>query len=181
MCRTQVIPSRGVKVAGILGPAAPVEKKGAAVADIPVGIGGTTQWKLAGLVRLPHCPCLLAPPAARSGGAARHVTAPACWLPGCTLCLATRTYYILPEVVPCPHSCNAYMTSAMHVMLKGLASFLWADCRAGPVFKARLHSMFHTRQSLSNTCMNAQPAPVVERGFGTPSCRSECIAIARPV
>ena len=47
----QVIPSRGVKVAGILGPAAPMEKKSASVADVHVGIGGTTQWKLAGLVR----------------------------------------------------------------------------------------------------------------------------------
>ena len=46
-----MIPSRGVKVAGILGPAAPMEKKSAAVADVHVGIGGTTQWKLAGLVR----------------------------------------------------------------------------------------------------------------------------------
>ena len=50
-----MIPSRGVKVAGVLGPAAPVERKSAAVADIPVGIGGTTQWKLAGLVRAPAC------------------------------------------------------------------------------------------------------------------------------
>ena len=48
----QVIPSRGLKVAGLLGPAAAVEKKSQNVADVAVGIGGTTQWKLAGLVRL---------------------------------------------------------------------------------------------------------------------------------
>ena len=47
----QVIPSRGVKVAGVLGPAAPMEKKGAAVAEQSVGMGGTTLWRLAGLVR----------------------------------------------------------------------------------------------------------------------------------
>ena len=46
----QVIPSRGLKVAGLLGPAAPTDKKGTSVADTSVGIGGTTQWKLAGLV-----------------------------------------------------------------------------------------------------------------------------------
>ena len=47
----QVIPSRGVKVAGLLGPASPTDRKGANISDTPVGIGGTTQWKLAGLVR----------------------------------------------------------------------------------------------------------------------------------
>ncbi len=46
----QVIPSRGVKVAGLLGPASPTDRKGANISDTPVGIGGTTQWKLAGLV-----------------------------------------------------------------------------------------------------------------------------------
>jgi hypothetical protein len=54
----QVIPSRGVKVAGLLGPAAPIEKKSAHIADVPVGIGGTTMWKLAGLVRAAAHPCL---------------------------------------------------------------------------------------------------------------------------
>ena len=49
----QVIPSRGVKVAGLLGPAAPLEKKGAAVAEQAVGMGGTTLWRLAGLVPPP--------------------------------------------------------------------------------------------------------------------------------
>ena len=48
-----MIPSRGLKVAGLLGPAAPTDKKGTNVADTSVGIGGTTQWKLAGLVRKP--------------------------------------------------------------------------------------------------------------------------------
>lgn len=37
-------------MAGLLGPAAPTDKKGTNVADTSVGIGGTTQWKLAGLV-----------------------------------------------------------------------------------------------------------------------------------
>jgi len=49
----QVIPSRAdgeVKVSGVLGRAAPVEKKGPGVGDQTVGMGGTTQWKLASLV-----------------------------------------------------------------------------------------------------------------------------------
>jgi protein transport protein SEC23 len=46
----QVIPSRGVKVAGLLGPAAQMEKKSTHIADTPIGLGGTTLWKLAGLV-----------------------------------------------------------------------------------------------------------------------------------
>ncbi len=50
----QVITSRGVKVAGLLGPAAAMEKKSSNVADTPVGIGGTNQWKLAGLVGANH-------------------------------------------------------------------------------------------------------------------------------
>lgn len=47
----QIISSRDVKVAGVLGAAAPVVEKGrtAAVADSAIGMGGTTQWKLAGL------------------------------------------------------------------------------------------------------------------------------------
>ena len=40
----QIIPSRDVKVAGLLGPASPLEKKGMSVAETPVGLGGTTQW-----------------------------------------------------------------------------------------------------------------------------------------
>lgn len=55
----QVIPSRGVKVAGLLGPASPTDRKGTSFSDTPVGIGGTTQWKLAGLVRCrPPMPCV---------------------------------------------------------------------------------------------------------------------------
>ena len=55
----QVIPSRGVKVAGLLGPASPTDRKGTSFSDTPVGIGGTTQWKLAGLVRCrPPLPCV---------------------------------------------------------------------------------------------------------------------------
>lgn len=50
--RAQVIPSRGVKIAGLLGPAAAIDRKSSIIADTPVGIGGTNQWKLAGLVRL---------------------------------------------------------------------------------------------------------------------------------
>ena len=52
----QVIPSRiegEVKVSGVLGAAAPLDKKGPAVGDQAVGMGGTTAWKLASLVILP--------------------------------------------------------------------------------------------------------------------------------
>ena len=45
----QIIPSKEVKVAGILGPASPLEKKGPAVAETAIGMGGTTLWKLASL------------------------------------------------------------------------------------------------------------------------------------
>ncbi|KAK9814088.1 hypothetical protein WJX72_000474 [[Myrmecia] bisecta] len=45
----EVIPSKDVKVSGLLGPASTMEKKGVAVADAPMGMGGTTMWKLAGL------------------------------------------------------------------------------------------------------------------------------------
>lgn len=48
---SQVIPSRDVKVGGLMGPAAPVEKKSPSVADTQTGIGGTTLWKMASLVR----------------------------------------------------------------------------------------------------------------------------------
>lgn len=44
----QIIPSRDVKVAGLLGPAAPIDKKTIAVADTAIGMGGTTCWRLAG-------------------------------------------------------------------------------------------------------------------------------------
>lgn len=49
----QVIPSRDVKIAGLMGPAAPVEKKSTVVADTHTGMGGTTTWKLASLVSHP--------------------------------------------------------------------------------------------------------------------------------
>ena len=46
----QVIPSRDIKVAGLLGAAARVERKDKAnVADTEVGLGGTTMWKLCSL------------------------------------------------------------------------------------------------------------------------------------
>lgn len=38
-----------LQIGGLLGCAARSEKKSAAVADTEVGLGGTTQWKLAGL------------------------------------------------------------------------------------------------------------------------------------
>lgn len=38
-------------MSGVLGPAAPLEKKSPAVAEQAVGYGGTTMWKMAGLVR----------------------------------------------------------------------------------------------------------------------------------
>ena len=63
MLTLQVIPSRvdgEVKVSGLLGRAAPIDKKGPAVGDQVVGMGGTTQWKLASLVLLPASvyPCI---------------------------------------------------------------------------------------------------------------------------
>ena len=45
----QIITSRDVKVAGLLGPASPLEKKSVSVAETPVGLGGTTLWKMASL------------------------------------------------------------------------------------------------------------------------------------
>ncbi|KAG2499921.1 hypothetical protein HYH03_002208 [Edaphochlamys debaryana] len=45
----EVIPSRDIKVAGLLGCAARVEKKSPHVADVEVGLGGTTTWKLCSL------------------------------------------------------------------------------------------------------------------------------------
>lgn len=38
-----------VQISGLLGCAARSEKKSPAVADTEVGLGGTSQWKLAGL------------------------------------------------------------------------------------------------------------------------------------
>jgi len=49
-CATlEVLPSRDIKVAGLLGPACRVDKKGPHVADTEVGQGGTTQWKMCGV------------------------------------------------------------------------------------------------------------------------------------
>ena len=46
-------------MAGLLGPASPTDRKGPNISDTPVGIGGTTQWKLAGLVRQFHTLCAM--------------------------------------------------------------------------------------------------------------------------
>mmetsp|Transcript_16153 Transcript_16153/g.34976 ORF Transcript_16153/g.34976 Transcript_16153/m.34976 type:complete len:765 (-) Transcript_16153:369-2663(-) len=45
----EVIPSKDIKVAGMLGPAARMEKKSPHIADTEVGLGGTTQWRMCGL------------------------------------------------------------------------------------------------------------------------------------
>ena len=56
----QVICSRDVKVAGLLGSAAAMDAKSSAVAEQQVGLGGTTKWKLASLVSaLPLVSCAL--------------------------------------------------------------------------------------------------------------------------
>jgi len=46
----QVVCSRDVKIAGLLGSAAAIEGKSSAVAEQQVGSGGTTKWRLASLV-----------------------------------------------------------------------------------------------------------------------------------
>jgi protein transport protein SEC23 len=45
----QVIPSKDIKVAGLLGPAARMEKKSPNIADQEIGVGGTTVWKICGM------------------------------------------------------------------------------------------------------------------------------------
>lgn len=45
----EVLPSRDIKISGLLGHAARGDKKSPAVADTEVGLGGTCQWKLCGL------------------------------------------------------------------------------------------------------------------------------------
>ena len=45
----EVIPSKDVKVCGMLGPAARMEKKSPHISDTEVGLGGTTQWRLCGM------------------------------------------------------------------------------------------------------------------------------------
>ena len=49
MC-SQVLTSKDVRVQGLMGPAAPIEKKNAPVSDGAVGMGGTNAWKLASMV-----------------------------------------------------------------------------------------------------------------------------------
>eukprot|EP00798_Chlamydomonas_sp_ICE-L_P005189 gene5189-18413_t len=45
----EVIPSKDIKVAGLLGTAARMEKKSPNISDNEIGMGGTTQWKLCSL------------------------------------------------------------------------------------------------------------------------------------
>eukprot|EP00775_Hariotina_reticulata_P005919 gene5919-6159_t len=45
----EVMPSRDIKINGLLGLAARAEKKSSTVADSEIGLGGTSQWKLCGL------------------------------------------------------------------------------------------------------------------------------------
>ncbi|KAL6762935.1 hypothetical protein V8C86DRAFT_2509254 [Haematococcus lacustris] len=45
----EVLPSKDIKLAGLLGPAARADKKSPYIAEAEVGLGGTSQWKLAGL------------------------------------------------------------------------------------------------------------------------------------
>ena len=58
-CVVQVVCSRDVKVAGLLGSAASLEAKSSAVAEQQVGLGGTTKWRLASLVCSPTFASLL--------------------------------------------------------------------------------------------------------------------------
>eukprot|EP00898_Chlorokybus_atmophyticus_P002889 jgi/Chlat1/3600/Chrsp234S00259 len=45
----EVIASRDVKVQGVIGPCASLDKRGPAVAESSVGVGGTTAWKMSSL------------------------------------------------------------------------------------------------------------------------------------
>jgi protein transport protein SEC23 len=45
----EVYPSRDVKINGVIGPCAPLDKKGPSVADQEVGFGGTSAWRMCGL------------------------------------------------------------------------------------------------------------------------------------
>lgn len=45
----EVLPSKDIKVGGLLGPAARAEKKSPHIAEAEVGLGGTTMWKMAGI------------------------------------------------------------------------------------------------------------------------------------
>lgn len=68
----QVVCSRDVKIAGLLGSAAAasMDAKSSAVAEQQVGLGGTTKWKLASLVCCPLA-CLASAFAATSNHAPR--------------------------------------------------------------------------------------------------------------
>ena len=46
---SQVIPSKDIKVAGLLGSAARMDKKSPNIAEQEVGVGGTTMWKICGM------------------------------------------------------------------------------------------------------------------------------------
>lgn len=45
----EVITSRDVKVNGVIGPCAPLDKKSPAVSDVEIGMGGTAAWRMCGL------------------------------------------------------------------------------------------------------------------------------------
>mmetsp|Transcript_23676 Transcript_23676/g.51683 ORF Transcript_23676/g.51683 Transcript_23676/m.51683 type:complete len:755 (-) Transcript_23676:203-2467(-) len=45
----EVITSRDVKVNGVIGPCAPLDKKSPAVSEVQVGLGGTSAWRMCGL------------------------------------------------------------------------------------------------------------------------------------
>ena len=64
----EVIPSRDVRVCGALGPAAPADRRGPAVSETTVGMGGTTAWKLAGLDASTAITLFFEPAAAGSAG-----------------------------------------------------------------------------------------------------------------
>lgn len=44
-----MFPSRDVKINGVIGQCAPLDKKGPSVADQEIGVGGTSAWRLCGL------------------------------------------------------------------------------------------------------------------------------------
>jgi len=45
----EVFPSRDVKINGVIGPCAPLDKKTAAVSETQIGWGGTSAWRMCGL------------------------------------------------------------------------------------------------------------------------------------
>jgi len=64
----EVIPSRDVRVCGALGPASPADRRGPAVSETAIGMGGTTAWKLAGLDASTAVTLFFEPAAAGSAG-----------------------------------------------------------------------------------------------------------------